>query len=314
MIQMDNLIQAGRRLAIVVADRDLFLGKENLIVMPLSSKVFESEIRALKGCESGSVVVCDFKIEEIETGQPIRGSIAYQRNDLLNIDHHANLESMFRPVSSANLAIEYVKLNGPIDRGVPIVVNHYDCDSVLSALIMRGLIPPFEVFGDAVIAADHTGEDNPIADLLQSFKDQKDLEFSARNLALYLQGQAIEPRAQELLDIRLATRASLAQLPIERIGKMVLVKTDGRVDAELFPGLYPDAQVVMSYHLRTDEKWEVRLRLGKAAPLGLNLQKLNIKGLIDPGFGGRWNAGSNERGGGTALDPKFYCQEVDRLL
>ncbi len=316
MISVDqiNLPAVGEKLSEsfgYVSEKSL--SQANIIVMPLASKVTVSDIRKLAGCESGEVIVCDFKIEGIEQGEQLPNLATFSLEKIINIDHHASLESMFKPISSANLAIEYVRLNGAVNPEIPIVVNHYDCDSVLSALIMRGILPPLEVFGDAVIAADHTGVSNPIADLLQSFKDQRDFEFSARNLALFLRGQTLETKAEELLAQRLATRDSLARLPAIKIGAVVLIKTDGRVDAELFPGVYPEASVVMSYHRREDDHWEVRLRLCKSAPEGLNLQKLNIRS-IDPAFGGRWNAGSNERGGGTALDPQEYARRLSLLL
>ena len=33
--------------------------------------------------------------------------------------------------------------------------------------------------------------------------------------------------------------------------------------------------------------------------------------LFDPNYGGRWNAGSNGRGGGTSLEPRNICSKTD---
>jgi hypothetical protein len=57
----------------------------------------------------------------------------------------------------------------------------------------------------------------------------------------------------------------------------------------------------------------MKLRLGLAAPPGLTLQRLGVQ-AFDPRYGGRWNAGSNKRGGGTDIPPERYAQLVaDRL-
>ena len=48
----------------------------------------------------------------------------------------------------------------------------------------------------------------------------------------------------------------------------------------------------------------------QAAPAGFSLLELGIEDF-DPGFGGRWNAGANKRGGGSSLSNQEY---VDNLL
>lgn len=52
----------------------------------------------------------------------------------------------------------YVKEEGIASPADCVVINHTDCDSVLSSAIIRGILPPEKRFGDAAIAADHTGE------------------------------------------------------------------------------------------------------------------------------------------------------------
>jgi len=53
----------------------------------------------------------------------------------------------------------------------------------------------------------------------------------------------------------------------------------------------------------------MKIRLGQAAPAGLMLDKRKIQ-VFDPNYGGRWNAGSNGRGGGTSLDPRTYVLKL----
>jgi len=87
---------------------------------------------------------------------------------LLCVDHHAPVPSMARRVSSANLALRYVRQCGVLPSEAVVLISHTDCDSVLAAGILRGILPPLDAFGEAVMAADHTGAPNDISDLLQS--------------------------------------------------------------------------------------------------------------------------------------------------
>ena len=58
----------------------------------------------------------------------------------------------------------------------------------------------------------------------------------------------------------------------------------------------------------------MKLRLGAAAPEGFTIHDLHMMEL-DPAYGGRWNAASNARAGGTAIPPTRYVEEVrGRLL
>src|SRR3989344_4629255 len=57
----------------------------------------------------------------------------------------------------------------------PIFINHTDTDGLITTAILLGKIPPNEIFLNAVLAADHTGEENFIADTLQSLETTGDL-------------------------------------------------------------------------------------------------------------------------------------------
>ncbi len=51
-----------------------------------------------------------------------------------------------------------------------------------------------------------------------------------------------------------------------------------------------------------------------AAPPGFTLFSLNLNENLDPKVGGRWNAGSNKRGGGTSMPLEDYIAELNVLL
>lgn len=279
------------------------------------SSYTEEEMRALY--PEGNIVVCDFAVDEIENGFANEGG--YAKNGILSIDHHAPVGRMQRQVSSTNLAIEFVDKYRSIPTEWPVIVNHTDADSVMSSLITRGVLAPDERFGEAAIAADHTGEANEIADLLQSCQIFRDIEFSARNLQLLLQGQEVEPKAAERVAIRLADRENakkmVAEGAFQSVGRVAYTTLERKIDPSFLPSLLPSAGVILTFSPMKDnaEMWEVKIRLGQNAPEGMTLQNIGMK-EFDPIFGGRWNAGSNKRGGGTALDPETYVVGIAELV
>ena len=68
-----------------------------------------------------------------------------------------------------------------------------------------------------------------------------------------------------------------------------------------------------SSNLAASPLWNVKLRLGQAAPAGLSLHDLKLSAW-DKNFGGRWNAGSNKRGGGTDIAPVDYAAQVAHCI
>ncbi|MEP6509481.1 MAG: hypothetical protein ABJC63_14750 [Gemmatimonadales bacterium] len=110
----------------------------------------------------GPIVACDFYVVGAESGNEVPGG--YQIETVLNVDHHAPTPRMTRCVSSTNLA-DHVKALGLTSRDSLVIVSHTDCDSVLSSCIMAGELEPDAQFGEAAIAADHSGETNEIADV-----------------------------------------------------------------------------------------------------------------------------------------------------
>jgi hypothetical protein len=235
---------------------------------------------------------------------------------MVNIDHHAEDERFFRPISSGNLAMKYLEAaKAPLPAGVPAIVNHTDCDSILSSGMLTGLLPVVEAFGAAVIAADHTGEPNPIADLLQALDPLRDVSFSLRNLDLLMHGENLEPTAAGLLNKRLRDRARAGELVkagrFQMIGPVAVAKLGPgeRVAGEFLPSLLPDAAVIISASLMDEETWETKVRLGLAAHESDTLYSLGLW-RFEPNFGGRWNAGSTRRSGGSTVDAFTLAQLI----
>lgn len=291
------------------------------------SEVTKEEL--LEAFPGKKIVAVDFYIKGIE--KDVENEGGFQDENFVNIDHHAPIERMIKQISSTNLAMEYVKKHGIIsnDPNTIVVINHADCDSVLASAILRGILPPEEKFGEAAIAADHTGKENKIADLLQSFDaaEKRDLEFSLRNLQLLLEGKSIEKEAQELLANRYEDRKRAERVvndgKFHSTGQISWTKLDKKISGELLPALLPDAKIIMlASPLKSDpSRWEIKLRLGMKALDGLSLKTLMKNQDFDPVYGGRWNAGANNRPdpkrklpSGTTLSPEEYAKKLDELL
>lgn len=295
MVEMGDLVEGWRRSPI-----ELFPERSHITTRDLHERYPQR-----------GIVACDFHVHEIHLGESVTGG--YVRDGVLNVDHHAPTPRMARHVSSANLAIEHVRKHGPVTEAETVVViNHTDCDSVLSSAIMRGLLPPEERFGSAALAADHTGAEDEIADLLQTISDLRDLCFSLANLQRLLEGTPLDPEATRLLRQRQTDRALIQKMvaggAFRRVGGVAYATLTEKVDGGLLPALFSDVPLLMiAAPAKHDaERWEMRVRLGLGAPDGLRLNELEIQ-EFDPNFGGRWNAGANARGGGVAIHPDRYA-------
>ena len=71
--------------------------------------------------------------------------------------------------------------------------------------------------------------------------------------------------------------------------------------------------MLVSPNVANLDRWTVKLRLGKNAPPGLTLHSLRVTDW-DPQYGGRWNAGSNGRGGGTTIESAWYASRLRARL
>ena len=113
-------------------------------LLPSASRVTADELS--RSIES-DICACDFYVEGAEAGVEVPGG--YQLGGILSIDHHAPGSRMARVVSSANLAIAHVRQSG-LPAG-QIVINHTDCDSILSSGVAAGRLEPADHFGEAAI-------------------------------------------------------------------------------------------------------------------------------------------------------------------
>jgi len=287
----------------------------------------------------GDLVACDFYVEGIERrGEEVVGG--YRLGRILNVDHHAPAPRMQRQISSTNLALELIHAGAEaIGKDPVVVVNHVDCDSLLSSAILAERLPPEPRFGEAAIAADHTGEENAIADLLQGIdayltqttgstrRTIEQYQFSLESLEQLLSGGSdhLDPLAREALEARLRKRGEAEALvsrgAIQKAGALCFAVVDAPIEGELFFKLLPDAAVIMLANRLSGDplRWQVKLRLGPAAPPGMSLFDLGIP-EFDSNYGGRWNAGSNRRRDpvtglrGTDLDPEDYASRLAERL
>jgi hypothetical protein len=264
----------------------------------------------------GPITACDFYVDGAENGLEVTGG--YQLGRIMNIDHHAPTRRMSRQVSSTNLALAHLAGSGEPAAVGTVVINHTDCDSVLSAALLCGRLEPDARYGTAALAADHTGEENPIADLLQALDPLRDFEFSLNSLALLERGRPLSPTAAEMVSRRAFKRLRAAEFvaagAFERRGCLAFASLPERIDSTFLPALLPDACVILVFlPTGVEGRQEAKLRLGLAAPPGLALHDLGI-GEFDPAFGGRWNAGANRRAGGTTLPIDAYVAALEQRL
>lgn len=283
-------------------------------LIPCKARISIEEIEAL---HTGEIIACDFYISGIERHEAV--TAGYRRGRILNLDHHAPTEEMRRHVSSTNLAIDWVRVVGPAARETMVVINHTDCDSILSSAIIAGLLEPLDEYGSAAIAADHTGVPDPIADVLQGLDKKRDIELSFDSVARLTAGLPLEGVAKQALEQRTQKR-ELAKNAVDSglvrlYGPVAFGELSEAVDGEFFPALLPGAALIVLMSRRADnpEHWNTKIRLGNAAPLGASIQSMRIQ-EVDPAFDGRWNAGSNSRAGGTAIPPAEYRERILALF
>lgn len=146
----------------------------------------------------------------------------------------------------------------------------------------------------------------------------RSVEASLRNLRFLLQGNGLEENALLLLrkrqEERTDVRQYIAQGHAEKIGQVYLLITKTKIDAGLVPAFLPDARIIVVATPCVDQsKWEIAVRVGLARSEELSLDTLDINSF-DPAYGGRWNAGSNRRGGGTIIEPWDYALALDQML
>jgi len=265
---------------------------------------------ALAATDARRLFIADCYAEACETWMPVPWGWRTERGgqSIVNIDHHAEDPRFYCHISSGCMAIDYVREHGPLADCEPVLINHTDCDSIVTAAILRGLVPPAPEFAHAVLAADHTGSADPIADLLQPLEPLRDFELGLRNLLRLLAGERIDPVADELRQKRLAERRvvneMVAQGQFKRMGRVAAaaLAPGEKLPGEFLPAALPEAWLIVLGIPMDNGLWETKIRLGLAAPAGGTLFSLGVP-AFEPKFGGRWNAGSTKRSGGSAQDP-----------
>ena len=275
---------------------------ENIYLIEKKSSNTPSELK--EAFPGKKVFICDFYIEDSENGKIDENGVT-DYCDLFIVDHHAPISYMKKHISSAVIASRYVSANGPLDDEYVIVVNHTDTDSLLSVLLMSGKIDPNSEYEQAAIAADHTGEANIISDLLQSSEDGRELKKSIELLLIMVK----DPKMVKDLGImkeRLLIRSELKELvptfTVNMNNGIAFKIMDKKIDAGLLPALFPNVKAIMVASPMPDRKWRIRVRLGKLGK-NIELNKLNL-----PDTGGRWNAISTSRHGGTNTKPEDYLK------
>lgn len=262
------------------------------------------------------VVVCDFNILGMETALfDVVFRTQVGARTVLNVDHHVPVSEMMKFISSGNLAANFVRKFGvPTLASTAVKIHHTDCDSVISAAIMRGILSPEARFEEAVIAADHTGQENAIADLLQGLQEERDIVFSLESLDCLLSGKPLPDKAKYLFENRKNERIALKKMvaggAFKQIEGVAYADMDSNVDAGLLSALLPTAKAIVIGSPRTDKYRNIKVRLTPASFPGTHLGRLGLSG----GFGGRWNAGSNKRAGGTTMTTEEYAREVVEKL
>ncbi|MFC1723385.1 hypothetical protein ACFL0V_04550 [Nanoarchaeota archaeon] len=265
--------------------------------------VFETEELKKK---NEKICVCDFTVLGCEKGEVGRYGVKYE--GLLIIDHHMPHDFMKKHISSATLAMNHVQKFGALSDDYLVLVNHTDADSVLSMMMMIGLIPPDERFNQAALSGDHNGEENELGDLLQAIQNERDLLFSVRELYEFLNGNKPSERAQKLIDAReedrVRVRGWIKEGRFKEVEGIQYIIVDTKVEMELLLPEFPDAKVVMLFVKMEDGsgRWEVKIRLG-VKTTGIALNELGL-----PVFGGRWNGGGTKRRGGTDIEPEDYVR------
>ena len=277
------------------------------------------------------IFAVDFYVHGAEKGTLLSCNSGYQvEGRIFNIDHHAPDARWERHVSSGVLACQWVRERGIVDgySGDVVVINHTDCDSVLAALILTGVLPPHERFERAVVDADHRGQPNDLADLLQACSTTRDLSFLTESLSHFFRGDPLTGRAahhlEQLHDKRLAVREIFQSGTHEERNGVVFLDSERYLDSDLFLPYFIHARVIVLGC--PSEKYPglhmTRLRLGAAVESGLSLHRLGVSDF-DPYFGGRFNAGSNKRGlesalasgkSPTVVSPKAHFERLTSLL
>jgi len=249
---------------------------------------------AFPGC---NICVCDFYIKDSEKGNFTEKECIHFE-DILIMDHHAPIREMKKHICSTTFATRYVLEHGPLDETYVIIINHTDTDSILSSLIMNGDLEPQDEYNTAAIAADHTGEENIISDLLQSFDKNNNLNLSAEILHKVLR------RLWERQKLKAEADSGGFKNDEGIISKVFDKPID---DAGLLPWIFPDSDlIIVAWEMPpgSERKWNIKARLG------ITTDDIALNEMDLPNTGGRWDAISTTRHGGTDVPFEEYVKLI----
>lgn len=297
----------------------------NITLIPLTDRVDSGSLRQAIGNHK-HIMCFDFHVTSSASEEillPDSTLVGYKdpETNVSWIDHHAPDRRMWRTVSTTPLVCRYVENYGTVGSEVHPVLNHTDADSVLAVWTAMGLLDHRDPrFSQAALAADHTGEPNDIADLLNGIEDTRDVEFSWFCLIHHLSNTPLPARAKQGLDRRRRDREEA----LEAVAR-------GEFQ-QMYPGVYvherqgsgthpmrtefvayalPHAQVIVTSAPRIGiDGYDYKIRIGPQWPAGHSLHELQL-----PQFSGRWNAGGTMRASVPAnLRPEQYADEIHRRL
>ncbi len=153
----------------------------------------------------------------------------------------------------------------------------------------------------------------------------------------------IDPKMILNLESRIKKRQKVKEL-VERLGQkegfkevregsgVYYVDVNQEIDGELAPAVFADnginANVIVISYPNKDfpGRLATKVRLGEWGMINkLDLQKIDLNYFVrgidkegnkldTPGYGGRWNAGSDKRNGGTYLNGCEYARNIDNLI
>ncbi len=229
---------------------------------------------------------------------------------IINIDHHSQHPSFASNISTTHQALIFSKcMPHLLDQFSPILVNHVDTDSVLSVLALTNpeLPPLLQIaFAHAAIAADHTGEFNEIVVLMDSLYKMRDIHLSMNTLIKFLKSGFMPDWITEKYEIEIQRLKLSDEIVRQRqfvdLGEGVILinRSDGdRLQTAPFPELFkkygiPCSMVIIANPMYG--KFAFNVRSCRDFPIGHTLQEasstLNLQRF---GYGGRANAGGNDR-------------------
>lgn len=271
--------------------------------------------------DGGTIYVLDFNLDDEgclkERIFGANGEVLgwfYPDFNLINLDHHSDHIQFEAAVSTAIQCNIFNQSRNRQNKSNELaILSHTDCDSILSlvALSNPNLHFQFKIaFAHAVISADHMGNENLIADVLQSIEKLRDVNQSVEVLKSLLSGKSISDLPTDIQE-RYAVRKGqreIAQAMVQEglfshAGSGVyFVESEKSIPTEIFPQYFNqagiNAKVILIGSKSPDYvgKYKIAVRAGLALPSEVSLLKISDElSLRKFGFGGRNRAGNTGR-------------------